>query len=230
MTMIHRLGPLIVIAFAASLFLGLAITAPPGDGVASLLASLREHQLQANLTGLFRGLTSILVVPALLAIAPAITVRGRRLFTVAAIALYLGNTAGIVVITHVIIQTNVLAPYPDQTTALTLAEAIDVSVLWQAAAVTYLLGLLVGFLLLGVAVWRAGHGRLIGLAIGAGLLLHISAGDWILTSLGGTLILAAGLSALAPRIANHNRGVSTIAKASRADRDRPTLKLPNATS
>lgn len=140
-------------------------------------------------------------MPALAAIAPAVTKRGARLFSLAAALLYVGSLSGIVLFTQMIFQNTVLAPLPDQATALTIAETIQVSLLWQIPAIPYLVGLLVGFLLLGLAVWRAGLGRLIGLAIASGLMLHIAGRDWFVTAVAGALVLCGGLTALGLRIA-----------------------------
>jgi hypothetical protein len=220
----------VLIAFAVSLFLGMALTPPPGEGAAALLETLRQHEVLANLTGLFRILAAILVVPALAAIGASISGRGDRIFSLAATALYLGNIAGIVVCTHMIFQNEVLTSLPDQSTALTIAEAIEVSLLWQISTVPYLFGLLVGFLLLGVAVWRAGLGRLVGLAIGFGLLLHIAGGDWFVTSLAGALVLCGGLTALGLSIAgSRNAHRSALDPAERLVSDRsPSDLLPPA--
>jgi hypothetical protein len=185
-----------VIAFAVCLFLGMMLTPPAGAGAAGLLQSLREHSLEANLTALFRFLTSILIVPALLAIAPSIPSRGIRPFRIAAVLLYLGSLAGVVVFTQMVLQNAVLAPMPNHATALEVAEAIAATLLWQISAPVYLLGLLSGFLLLGISLWRAGLGRLIAAAVALGLFVHIAGGDWIATSMTGALILGGGLTAL----------------------------------
>ena len=195
----HR--SVVLVAFAFSLFLGLALTPPPGEGAAALLDSLRRHEVIANLTGLFRTAAAILVVPALAAIAPAITQRGARMFGLAAALLYVGSLFGIVLFTQMIFQNTVLTSLPDQQIALTIAQAIQASLLWQLPAIPYLVGLLVGFLLLGLAVWRAGLGRLIGAAIAGGFVLHIAGGDWFVTALAGALVLCGGLTALGLRIA-----------------------------
>ena len=102
----------VLIAFAVSLFLGLALTPPPGEGAAALLETLRQHEVLANLTGLFRTLAAILIVPALAAVGAAISGRGARIFSLAATALYLGNIAGIVLFTQMIFQNTVLASLP----------------------------------------------------------------------------------------------------------------------
>lgn len=199
----HR--SVVIVAFAVSLFLGLALTPPPGEGAAELLDSLRQHGVLANLTALFRGAAALLVVPALAAIAPAVTARGGRLFSLAAAFLYVGSLSGIIVVTQVVFQNTVLVPLPDPAIALTVAEAMQTSALWQIPAVPYLLGLLVGFILLGWAVWRSGLGRLLGAAIACGLGLHIAGGDWFVTALAGALVLCGGLTALGLRIAGGTR-------------------------
>jgi hypothetical protein len=199
----HR--SVVIVAFAVSLFLGMALTPPPGEGAAELLDSLHHHQVLANLTGLFRTVAAILVVPALAAIAPAVTERSTRLFSLAVAFLYVGSLAGIVLFTQMIFQNTVLTSLPDQLMALQIAEAIQASLLWQIPAIPYLVGLLVGFLLLGLAVWRAGLGRLMGVAIAGGLLLHIAGGDWFVTALAGALVLCGGLTALGLRIADSPR-------------------------
>ena len=199
----HR--SLVLVAFAVSLFLGLALTPPPGEGAAALLDSLRRHEMLANLTGLFRTVAAFLVVPALAAIAPAITTRGARMFSVATVFLYVGSLSGMVLFTQMIFQNTVLASLPDQLIALTIAEAIQTSLLWQIPAIPYLIGLLVGFLLLGLAVWRAGLGRLIGVAIAGGFVLHIAGGDWFVTALAGALVLCGGLTALGLHIAGSSQ-------------------------
>ena len=204
----HR--SVVIVAFAVSLFLGLALTPPPGEGAAALLDSLHRHQVLANLTGLFRTVAAFLVVPALAAIAPAITERGTRLFSLAAAFLYVGSLAGIVLFTQMIFQNTVLTSLPDQLIALQIAEAIQASLLWQIPAIPYLVGLLVGFLLLGLAVWRAGLGRLVGIAIAGGLLLHIAGGDWFVTALAGALVLCSGLTALGLRIADSPRAQTRL--------------------
>jgi len=185
-----------IIAFAVSLFLGLTLTPPGGDSASALLASLREHVTLANLTALFRTLAAVLVVVTLAAIAPSITRRGSRAFRLSTVLLLLGNLAGIVVFTLMILQSSVLGPLPDRTAAIAVAEAIEKSMLWQVATVIYLIGLLIGFLLLGVAAWRAGLGRLAAGAISAGLVVHVAGGDWFVTSMAGALILCGGLTSL----------------------------------
>jgi hypothetical protein len=201
-----------VIAFAVCLFLGMMLTPPPGQGAAGLLQSLREHSLEATLTGLFRFLTSILVVPALLAIAPSIPGRGIQPFRIGAVLLYLGSLGGVVVVSQMVLQNAVLAPMPNHATALDVAMAIEASLLWQISAPVYLLGLLSGFLLLGISLWRAGLGRLVAASVALGLFVHIAGGDWIATSMTGALILCGGFTAL---------GLSFISKGGRQQRTRP---------
>ena len=99
-------------------------------------------------------MAAFLVVPALAAIAPAITERGARLFSLAAAFLYVGSLAGIILFTQMIFQNTVLTSLPGQLIALQVAEAIQASPHWQIPAIPSLVGLLVGFLLLGLAVWR----------------------------------------------------------------------------
>jgi hypothetical protein len=199
----HR--SVVIVAFAVSLFLGLALTPPPGEGAAELLDSLRRHEELASLTALCRAAAAVLTVPTLAAIAPAITERGVRLFNVAAASLYVGSLAGIVVFTQVMVQNTVLASMPDREAALTVAEAMQAGALWQLPAIPYLLGLLVGFMLLGWAVWRSDQGRLAGIAIAGGFVVHIAGGDWFVTALTGALLLCGGLTALGLHIAGARR-------------------------
>jgi len=64
--------------------------------------------------------------------------------------------------------------------------------------VLYLIPLVLGFLLLGIALWRGrAVPRAIAACVGLGLIVHISAGDLRWTSVGGAVILAVGLGALA---------------------------------
>ncbi len=203
-----------IVAFAAALLLGVTLTPPvAGEGSAALLDNLRDHPLQAGLTGLCRLLAAFLVVPALAVVSSAVTGRGARAFGFAAFALYVGSWAGVAVVTQMLLMTTVLAPLPDRAVAVRFADAIQGSVLWHVSAVVYLVGLLTGFLLLGVAVWRAGLGRVAGVAIGSGLVVHISVGDWFLTVVSGAVLLAAGLTAVGLRISPSPRAERAAASA-----------------
>ena len=135
-------------------------------------------------------------MPALLAIAPSIQHRGTRPFRIAAVALYVGSLSGVVVFTLMVMQNAVLAPMPNHETALVVAEAIEISPLLQIPSIVYLLGLLIGFLVLGIGLWLAGIGRLVAVAVSLGLVVHIAGGDWIATSLSGALILCGGITML----------------------------------
>jgi len=190
----------VVIAFALCLFLGMMLTPPSGDSPAELLQSLREHSAEAYWTGLFRFLTSLLVVPVLLAIAPSIRHRGSVPFRVAAVSLYVGSLCGVVVFTLMVMQNAVLAPMPNQESALAVAEALESSLLLLIPSIVYLVGLLIGFLLLGVSLWLAGIGRLVATAVSIGLAVHIAGGDWIVTSLSGALILSGGITMVGLRL------------------------------
>lgn len=206
MNVAPRLRATVVVAFAVCLFLGMMITPPSGDGAAALLQSLRDHSRRAYLTGLFRFLTSLLVGPALLVLASSIRRGGARLVRVAAGSLYVASFAGVAVFTQMILLTGVLAPMPDRVVALAVAEAIEASPLSLISAIVYLVGMLVGFLLLGLSLWRARVGRLVAVAVALGLLLHIAGGDWIVTSLTGALVLCGGLAVAGLRIMRRPEG------------------------
>ena len=81
---------------------------------------------------------------------------------------------------------------------MAVAELIDGNPWYLIVCVLYLVPLLLGFLLLGIALWRGrAVPRGIAACIGLGLIIHISVGDWRWTSAGGAVILAVGLGALA---------------------------------
>lgn len=213
----HRWVP--VVALAATLLLGVTLTPPvDAEGSSALLASLRDHPRQAGLTGGCRLLAALLVVPALAVMGSAVTGRGSRAFRAGAVALYVGSWAGVAVVTQMLLLATVVAPLPDRAAAVRVADAIQGGPLWQVSAVLYLLGLLTGFLLLGVAVWRAGLGRVAGVAIGSGLVVHISVGDWFVTVVSGAVLLAGGLTAVGLRISGGPGAEPAAASADPAQR------------
>ena len=196
-----RYRTVVVSGFALSLMLGLALTpTPPNDEPAAWVTVFRDQTTLVNVAGLFRALAAILALPALIVLAPAFASRGRRCYKGAATALAVASLAGLVTVTQVILQNLAIAGLPDTTAAVALTAAVQSSPLWLISSVTYLLGMLIGFLLLGASVWLAGFSRWSAIAIGLGLPVHISVADWWATSAGGMVILAAGLIALGRQV------------------------------
>ena len=86
----------------------------------------------------------------------------------------------------------------DRQAAVTVATLIQNSGTWYVFGAISLIGEILGFILLGCALWRAGTvPRWAAACISLGPLIHIAGGDIWWTATGGILLLALGLGILA---------------------------------
>jgi hypothetical protein len=86
----------------------------------------------------------------------------------------------------------------DRQAAVTVATLIQNSGMWYVFGAISLIGEILGFILLGCALWRAGTvPRWAAACISLGPLIHIAGGDIWWTATGGILLLALGLGILA---------------------------------
>ena len=184
--------------FAATTLVGSVATPNSGSDIAARLEVLSHSWLIGNVTYLCRMADAVLLLPMLIIALRLLRRRGIRLGVAAAALLAVGHVAGAGVVTIMAVQINVLAPAPDRPAAVAVTELIERSALFQILCVLYLTGLVLGFLLLGIALWRARTiPRWAAAGIGLGLVLHISAGDLRWTAVSGSLLLTAGLVMLA---------------------------------
>jgi hypothetical protein len=193
-----RFTVLALAGFALTGLFGGALTPPTSADVAEQLDILSRYQVLANVVYLLRMLDLVLLAPALVAALRLLRGRGAGLGNAAAALLVIGHVAGAAVITMMAVQFDVLASAADRPAAVATSELIERSLLMQLSAVVYLGGLVLGFLLLGIALWRAGAlPRWAAACIGLGLILHIAGGDLRWTVVGGSVALAIGLLTLA---------------------------------
>jgi len=175
-----------------------AVTPAAPDDAAARLEILHHHPTAVAVTYVCRMLDLVLLVPVMAAVFRLLPGRGSGTGLAAAALLLIGHAAGAAVSSIMAVQGFVLAPMPDRPAAVAVATLIDENPGYLILCVLYLIPLLLGFLLLGIALWRGrAVPRAIAACIGLGLIVHISAGDWRWTSVGGAVILAVGLGALA---------------------------------
>lgn len=193
-----RLTALATAAFATTTLVGAVAPPVAPEDAAARLEILAHHPTAVAVATACRLLDPVLLVPALVAVFRLLPGRGSRTALAAAALLLIGHTAGAAVTAIMAVQGLVLAPAPDRVAAVAVAELIDGSPMYLILCGLCLIPLLLGFLLLGIALWQGrAVPRAIAACIGLGLVIHISAGDWRWTSVGGAVILAVGLGALA---------------------------------
>jgi hypothetical protein len=207
--------------FAVAYLWGNAVTPVfPEAAAARLDAMAAENLVLLNSVYAARMLTFVLVTPTLVGALRLLPARGARLGYVASALLLVGHIAEAPVISLVAVQFNVLAPAPDRQAAVTAAELIQHSSMWYVLGAISLIGAIVGFILLGGALWRAGTlPRWAAACISLGLVIHFVGGDFRWTAAGGILVLAFGLGALARAqlATTTNRPTNPTKKAQPAD-------------
>jgi hypothetical protein len=183
--------------FAATTLLGSVATPHAETDVAARLEALSHYSVIGNVTYLCRMASAVLLAPLLVTAMHALHGRGTRLGVTGATLLILGHVAGAGAVTIMAVQINVLATAPDRPAAVEITTQLDHSLLWQIICVFYLAGWILGFLLLGIALWRArALPRWAAASISLGPLLHIAVGDLRWTAVGGAVVLTAGLAML----------------------------------
>jgi hypothetical protein len=193
-----RMTALATGAFAMTTMVGAVAPPVAPEDAAARLAIMTHHPTAVAVTTACRMLSPVLLVPALVAVFRLLPGRGSRIGVAAAALLLIGHTAGAAVTTVMAVQGFVLAPAPDRSAAVAAAKLIDKSLLWQLLCVLYLIPVVLGFLLLGIALWRGrAVPRAIAACVGLGLIVHISVGDLKWTSVSGAVMVGVGLGALA---------------------------------
>jgi hypothetical protein len=112
-----------------------------------------------------------------------------------------------------------LASAPDRQAAVIGADLIQNSGMWYTLGAISLLGVILGFILLGCALWRAGAlPRWAAACISLGPVIHIAGGDFRWTAAGGILLLALGLGILARvQLSTTNKGRTATTPTNRPD-------------
>ena len=201
-----RLTALATAGFAATTLLGSAIGPTIAADVAVRLEVLSHHALLGNATYVCRMLSFVLVTPAMVGALRLLPRRGALLGTIGAALLLISQVAGAAATTIMAVQIDVLAPTADRQAAVVAGEWLDQSLLWQLSGAVYVTGWLLGFLMLGIALWRAATlPRWAAACIGLGPIVHIAGGDLSWTVVGGAVLLALGLIMLALAPFHSNR-------------------------
>jgi hypothetical protein len=206
--------------FAIAYLWGNALTPVlPAAAAARLDAMADANAALLNSIYAARMLTCILVTPTLVGALRLLRARGVRLGYIASALLLTGHIAEAAVITLVAVQFNVLASAPDRQAAVIGADLIQNSGMWYTLGAISLIGEILGFILLGCAVWRAGTvPRWAAACISLGPVIHIAGGDFRWTATGGILLLTLGLGMLArAQLANTNTPRTAITTASRPE-------------
>jgi hypothetical protein len=184
--------------FAAVTLLGSVATPHAETDVAARLEALSHYSAIGNATYLCRMAQVVLLTPFLFTALRLLRPHRSGLAVTAGAVLLLGHVAGAAATTIMAVQINVLATAPDRHAAVAMTDLLDRSLLWQISCYVYLPGWILGFLLLGIALWRAGAlPRWAAASIGLGPILHIAVGDLRWTVVGGSVMLTAGLAMLA---------------------------------
>jgi hypothetical protein len=194
-----RFTALATAGFAIAYLWGNAVTPVlPDTAAARLDAMAADNAVLLNSIYAARMLTFILITPTLVGALRLLRARGARLGCIASALLLTGHIAEAAVITFVAVQFNVLAPVADRQAAVIGADLIQNSGMWYTLGAVSLIGEIVGFILLGCALWRAGTvPRWAAACISVGPVIHIAGGDFRWTASGGILLLALGLVMLA---------------------------------
>jgi hypothetical protein len=194
-----RFTGLATAGFAIVYLWGNAVTPVLPDAAAARLdAMAADNAVLLNSIFAARMLTFILITPTLVGALRLLRTKGARLGYIAAALLLIGHIAEAAVITLVAVQFNVLASAADRQAAVAVATLIQNSAMWYVLGAISLIGEIVGFILLGCALWSAGTvPRWAAACISLGPITHIAGDDFRWTATGGILLLALGLGMLA---------------------------------
>jgi hypothetical protein len=203
------------VGFAVATLLGWALTPTAPQDPGALLETLSRQPTLCTIVYVMRMLSAILVTPALLGALHLLANRGTSIGYVAAALLVVGHVADAGVSTLMAAVFSVLAPATDRRVAVTTTELILSSELWIVLGVFSLAGIVVGFASIGIALWRAGAvPRWAATCLSPGPIVHISAGDWPWTKVGGSVMVAGGITTIALHILRE----STLPAPARAGR------------
>jgi hypothetical protein len=193
----RRICNLALFGYAVCGLAGMVLPPIAPDTTAGRLSVLADHAGRADLTYAFRMTGFLLLAPALVAILSGIRRRGAALAETAAVLLAVSGVAGAGFVSLMAVEM-VLARVGDRAAAVAAATLMEGTFVWMWSAVGYLLGWLLGSIVLGAALWRARTTpRWIPLCVGAGPVVHVAAGDLVWTTWGGALLVTAGLIGVA---------------------------------